>query len=292
MQTDEVSQKKELLGTLIEIKLPRQFSHLFSDCFSELERIEKTYSRFLKDSLLSQLNKSLGKWHTVPDEFVHLLTEANRLKKITDGNFDISLKSVLDSMGYDAQYSFKPKEVKNGIMRRIAEKILAPYIIKGNEVLLRKEIEFGGFGKGFALDRVRQLLDSKGVSRYYINAGGDIYAKGNDWKIFLEHPDPDKILGELLLDGKALTGSSPSKRKWGKYHHLINAKTLKPANDVRIVFILAEKGIDADAYATALFTAKFEEAIAISRKNHIACLIVSAKNKMFISEDFPVKLYD
>ena len=67
------SVKKELIGTLIEIKLPKKISFLFPSLFDEIERIEKKYSRFLDDSYLEQINFNLGIWQKVDFETIFLI---------------------------------------------------------------------------------------------------------------------------------------------------------------------------------------------------------------------------
>lgn len=289
-----VSRSEKWLGTLIEIKLPLEHSFLFSDCFKEIERIEKTYSRFLDSSELSKVNASLGSWVSVSDEFLFIVSRAQEIKKKTWGNFDITLKSTLDQLGYDKNYSFK-ESIKNV---SVSDKLkgLLPSIRIDNSlkrIFLRKEIDFGGLGKGFALDSVARLLDEKNVDNYYINAGGDIFAKGKiPWKISLEHPDdPSKFIGELELNNEAIAASSSNRRKWGKNHHLINAKTKLPQNSIKAIFVIANKGIDADAYATALFTAGFDDAIILSQHLELKVLIISFDDKVFQSEDFIITPY-
>ncbi|MFA5929598.1 MAG: FAD:protein FMN transferase, partial [Candidatus Micrarchaeia archaeon] len=106
----EMSAKsKQLLGTRVEIQLPREHASLFSECFSEMGRVEKAYSRFLPGSDLSRLNSHLGQWQEAPGEFLFLLSKAEEFWKKTGGNFDITMKAALDGLGYDAAYSFVPK---------------------------------------------------------------------------------------------------------------------------------------------------------------------------------------
>ncbi|MFA5929599.1 MAG: FAD:protein FMN transferase, partial [Candidatus Micrarchaeia archaeon] len=167
---------------------------------------------------------------------------------------------------------------------------------KLGRVLLNKEIDFGGFGKGFALDRVSSLLEGHGVSHYCINAGGDIFARRGDgespWEILLEHPDdPSRAIGKVPIDNCSIAASAPNRRKWGEFHHLLNAKTGKPAKGVKAVFAIAKTGIEADAYATALFTAGFEEGIALSSRLPVEALIISSQDKMFQSKGFKAELF-
>ncbi|MFA6489172.1 MAG: FAD:protein FMN transferase [Candidatus Micrarchaeia archaeon] len=293
------AEAKQVLGTKVEIKLPSRHSSFFSLCFSELSRIEKAYSRFIPDSELSVLNSKIGKWQDAGDELLFLAGKAEEFRAKTDGQFDISLKETLENMGYDSQYSFKPKKGKNGIASALSRLLPAVKIDRAKRrILLNRQIEFGGLGKGYALDCVAALLEKNGVKHYYINAGGDIYAKREEgtpqWEILLEHPDdPERAIGKIALDGKSIAGSAPNRRKWGngEFHHLINAKTGKPAQGVKCVFVVAGTGIEADAYATAIFTAGFERGIALSRNLPVEILMVSEKNKMYQSAMFGAELF-
>lgn len=60
----------------------------------------------------------------------------------------------------------------------------------------------------------------------------------------------------------------------------------------KAIFIVAKTGIEADAYATAIFCAGFEEGIALSQKLPVQVLLVSSKNRMYQSPGFGAKLFD
>ena len=302
MKQKIISEKREQLGSVIEIKLPEKHKDLFEPCFKEIDRIEQAFSRFKDSSELSKLDKNLGKWQDASQEYIQLVESALNFQNKTEGAFDITLKSSLEKMGYDPSYSFKPKEDSGKTKEKIKfrDKFLKPIVIdkKRNRILLRKEIEFGGHGKGYALDRVAKLLESRDVNCYYINAGGDIYASkgdGEPWTILLEHPDDsNRVIGKIELDRQGIGCSAPNRRRWanGKYHHLINAKTRQPENSVKAIFVLAKTGMEADAYATSLFTAGFEKALELYKKLPVQILMVSANNKMFKSPGFKVEFFE
>lgn len=297
---DIVEKSAQALGTTIEVKLPSASAHLFSFCFSEFSRIEAVFSRFLDSSELSRLNADLGIWQDASEEMISLLISAENFRKCTDGNFDITLKSALDFLGYDKDYTFREKSggAKMPSANSVVSSLFGAISIdqKNRRVLLRKEIDFGGFGKGYALDCVAKMLEARGARHYYLNAGGDIYAKRGEgfppWEILLEHPDdPEIAIGKIELDGKSIAASAPNRRKWGGSHHLLDAKTGKSAQGMKAVFVSAKTGIEADAYATALFSAGFESAIALSKKLPFQALMVSPSNKMFVSQDFGATLF-
>jgi thiamine biosynthesis lipoprotein len=289
-----VTKSKECLGTVVEIKLPQSQSSFFSDCFFELERIEKTYSRFLPTSQLSKVNSKLHTWQKVSTEFILLVEKSLSFAKQTNGAFDITLKSRLENLGYDASYSFQPK-VESVVLRlkNFFLQFQRPILINKQEstIYLRKQIEFGGLGKGFALDCLAKIIREKGVLDFYINAGGDIYGgcseKSKPWTILLEHPDDaTRAIGYIELKNQAIACSAPNRRKWGKHHHLLNSQTGQSEHSLKCIFVLAKTGIEADAYATALFTSGFERAIPLSHKLPVCVFLVSAQNKVYRNSDF------
>ncbi|HLP80337.1 MAG TPA: FAD:protein FMN transferase [Acidobacteriota bacterium] len=287
---DLTIRSQEILGSHIEIKVEQKNASVLDACFSELERIEKTYSRFRSDSLLSRINAQLNVWHKIDDEFRALLSNALQMQKETDGHFDITVKSDLDRLGYDESYSFKEK--KKALRDYLPT--FGPSIQLDNDkkqVLLRKQIEIGGFGKGYALDRVSEILDKHNISYYYINAGGDIKVRGA-WDILLEHPDDtSKVIGKITLKDEAIACSAPNRRAWGKYHHLINAKTRQPERSVKCIFVLAKTGLLADGYATALFTAGFSKGIELSKHIPAKIMIVSCENKVYRTPDWHIDFF-
>ena len=302
-----VSRSQEALGSLVQLKLPKGRESLFSPCFAELERIEAAYSRFRPDSELSRLNRRLGEWQPASDELLAIVARAEEFRSLTAGHFDIALKEALEELGYDENYSFQPKPHRfslgslphpfSAILSSVSPRLQLD--AGHNKIMLHKPIEFGGLGKGYALDRVASLLEGSGVSRYCINAGGDIYAKrgseGAPWKILLEHPDDEeRAIGQIELDGLALAGSAPNRRKWGKdgqMHHLLNARTGKPAQGMKAIFVLAKTGIEADAYSTALFTSGFEEGIALSKRLPVEMLSISGEGRMYQSPGFDAEIF-
>lgn len=294
LSMEVISKSWEILGSLIEVKIPANFSYLFDVCYSELTRIEKHYSRFRDDSFLSKLNQNLNSFQSVDDEFIYLLEKSIEFYDKTEGNFDITLKSDLDRLGYDKNYSFKEK-------LRPCNSIISPKdAIKidriSNKINLACEIEFGGLGKGFALDRLSAMLDTHRVDHYFLNAGGDIFAKSKDepdpWVVLLEHPDdPSMAIGSVIINNCAIAASASNRRKWKNNHHLLNAKTRLPSKGVKAIFVIASTGIEADSYSTAIFTAGFEEGIELSKKLPVELLLVSDQNKMYKSPYFDVTFF-
>lgn len=294
-----ISKKEEALGSVIEIFLPQKNKNLFENCFKELNLIQKKFSRFDENSDLNKLNKNLNKWQKVDKEFLFLIKKSLEISRNTNNYFDITLKQTLENLGYDPNYSFKAKNISklSQIKSKLKFLVLNPIKIneKTSEIYLRKEIEFGGIGKGYAIDKIYEILEKSNVRNFLINAGGDIRCKTDgkkEWISLLQHPDNlNNVIGEMNINNMSLAGSAPSYRKWENHHHLINPKTLLPQNSVKSIFVLANTAIESDTYATGLFASGFENAIKLSKKLKINIFVISSENKIYKSENFKVKLY-
>ncbi|MFT4312595.1 MAG: FAD:protein FMN transferase [Candidatus Woesearchaeota archaeon] len=282
-----LTRKQTHLATVFVIKLPEQHENLFAQCFLLLEEFEKTYSRFLPTSLLSKVNKQLNTWQTVDEQTFSLFEKGVDYYTKTEGEFTLTLKTQLEQLGYDPEYSFTKKNTVP--FSQHDEPILLNK--QTLQVYLKQEVEFGGFGKGFAVDMLAKFLDQHHVESYFISGGGDIRVKGQ-WPILLEHPlDATKALGKVTLDNGAIASSSSNRRKWSKAHHLLNAKTGLPQNELLAIFVLANTASDADAYATALFGAGLHKAIELSKKLSLAVYIITSDKKVYKSDTFIGKFF-
>lgn len=278
------------LGTPICVELaidsPHEEEGVFKavrDAYAECRRIEAAYSRFLPDNELFALNQQVGEWRTVSSELFALIEHGEEFKRCTEGAFDLTVKSILEGWGYDPQYSFQEKESgRSGYVD----------LQTGNQVRITAPLELGGLGKGYALDQMAERLAS--CPNLCINAGGDLVVRGvydleQAWKIVFEHPeDIRRGIGyvEVPSSGLALACSSPSRRRWGIRHHLVDPETQEPAKGMLAVYTQAEKALWADAYSTALFVLGFDRARSLLPTLPVEALLVSPEGLAFRSPGF------
>ena len=279
--------------------------HMAGLCFEECARIEAAYSRFLDDNELARLNAGLEKWVSVDEEFFRLLEFGERLRERTQGAFDLSVKGILEGWGYDKDYSFLESSVGEvGLMelRSSTEKAGGSF-----EVRLSVPVELGGLGKGYAIDRMVNLLigecgELRNLKGFCVNAGGDLFVQGGDengepWRIVFEHPtNVTMAIGEVKVYGPlALAASSPSRRSWKNgektRHHLVDPRSGEPAEKMLSVYTQASAALLADAYSTALFVLGSEEALALVPELPVEAMLIGPKGQIWKSEGFKGELY-
>lgn len=265
-----------------------------------VQRFEANYSRFLKGNVLGRLNSSLGHWSMVSEECYHLFSFAQKMERLSLGAFDIGVKSLLEQWGYDADYSLEEKLIVHSVIERTQkiENVEQTFELRPpNEVFLYKPIEFGGFGKGYAIDQVVQVLN--GLQSFLIDAGGDLYGRGLDpegrpWRIAFEHPlDFTQAIGvcEIPFEGLALACSSPNRRRWRDRHHLVNPYNKAPANGMLAVYTQAASALEADAWATALFVMGFESAQKKLLELPLEAMLIAPSGAIFKTANFCGNLF-
>jgi thiamine biosynthesis lipoprotein len=215
-----------------------------------VERFVGDYSRFDDSTVLSQIN-NFGSINNPSIELLDMMNYARRMHSVTDGVFNISVGGTLNEIGYGS--SKQVAETDNNFWKKV---VMSSHII---QIPKSTSIDFGGFGKGWLIDKLSKFLLDSGVGEYIINGGGDIYVNSKTpIELGLEHPyDNTKIIGTTMITRGALAVSSIIKRSWKNndvsFHHIIDPRSRVPT-DGRIVasYIRAETALIADTMATCL----------------------------------------
>ena len=211
-----------------------------------LEKIDKTWSRFRDDSMVMTMSQMVGEYPlSKPD--VALLNWYHRLFEATDGLVTPLIGQTMSDAGYDQHYSLQPKS-------KINKTPDWDKVIKlGEQSITIKQpwlIDVGAAGKGYAVDRVAELLGDD----YCVDASGDIKVGGRKMKIGLEDPrDPSKLIGVASIQNESICGSAVNRRAWGDWHHVINPKSSSPVSDIIATWVISDNAMQADGLATALF---------------------------------------
>lgn len=282
----------EALGTLISIYLLNSNQKLFEEIKNIILTFQKEYSRFSSESKVTFLNQNKYDFCQINSELFDILQKSLVINEKTQGYFDITLNSTLNKLGYKDQNNLTSSKIKEylTLIKNFGNSIK----LENNSCRLSKNIDLGGIGKGYLIDKLRLFLIKKNIKEFTINAGGDIYIHSNKRrKVFLEHPTKDNfVFGEIEIKNLSFCSSSPKYRKFKNNHHLINPKTKKSSFENSQIYILHKSATFADAYATAFFVMPTKKAIEISKKLNLAILIIDKNNKIYKSENFKCIIYN
>lgn len=225
-----------------------------------LSDFESKYSRFNPDSLISTLNRTKTLAHPDPITLT-ILRLGQQFYSDTGGVFNCLVGEHLVARGYDADYSFAPKAEPTDFPNPLSD-----LSITDTEITLKKGlIDLGGYGKGYLIDRLAELLHEHDFHYFLINGGGDMYATSDHSEpitIYLEHSTaPGTYIAKTTLKDQDFAASSTHKRRWkvsGKeYSHLVDTKAdstgLRDHHpDDSGIYVKAPTAVLADTWSTTL----------------------------------------
>jgi thiamine biosynthesis lipoprotein len=225
----------------------------------EAWRIEEKYSRYRADSVISYLHVHRGVPVAVDQETASLLDFAQRCYRISDGMFDITSGVLRRAWSFDGtDHLPQPEQIAALIPCIGFEKLKwqSPTI----EVPLGMELDLGGIGKEYAVDRAYELLSKEAPGPFLINFGGDLRASGpppnGSWQVGIEKPGHERDACMILhLKHGALATSGDSRRfqlaDGVRYGHVLNPKTGWPVlHAPRSVTVAASSCTEAGMLAT------------------------------------------
>jgi thiamine biosynthesis lipoprotein len=242
------------MGTLLDctlFDLPEALGRcLLSRGMHEMRRLERLLSLHDPDSALSQLNRQAGCGPVqVAPELWQLLCLCTALTRQTDGAFDVSAVAMSrhESLALSGVPCADPCPAFALSADRRVE--LAPGAC----------LDFGGIGKGYAVDRLVELFQAAGVSRAFINFGeSSLYALGapldaRGWPIHVRGLVQEEVLGVLWCENQALsTSHSLGKRLATGASHILDPHTGLPLQHPCLSTILAPSATLAEALSTAV----------------------------------------
>lgn len=264
----------------------------------EISRIERLISSWDENSQTSEIIRNAGiKPVKVDKELFDLIERSIVISKLTDGAFDISYASMDKIWKFDGSMTEMPSEKK---IKESVEKVGFNNIILNKEehtVFLKlpgMKIGFGAIGKGYAADKAKDLLISKGVVAGIINASGDMNTwgkqpTGEDWMIAITNPlNKNKSFALLpLKNGAVVTSGNYEKYvafNGKRYSHIIDPRTGYPASEIISATVFAPKAELADALATSIFVMGTEVGLnRINQLKDIECIIIDVNGNIHTS---------
>lgn len=246
---------------LLEVDEHATAMRLVKSAAREAWRIETKFSRYRNDNIIHRINHSHGQPVEVDAETANLLDFANHCYHLSDGLFDIT-SGVLRRL-----WSFKPGTTipTQTAIEQLLSLIGWEKVVWDRPMLTLPdgmEIDLGGLGKEYAVDRCAQLLQQHLERSLVVNFGGDLYISGPRrngelWQIGIDDPchTGQQAVGELLIEKGGLTTSGDARRfieiDGIRYSHILNPRTGWPiANAPRSVTVVANTCLEAGMLST------------------------------------------
>jgi thiamine biosynthesis lipoprotein len=259
------------LGTVCEVQYAAPGGDAQAKNFEDVairwvNAFEARYSRFKPDSLVSRINAAAGsEWVAVDEEMEGLLKLCDTLHFMTQGVLDPTALPLIQLWNYKAENPRVPAAPEIAAARALVgwKKVQrAP-----GKIFLPERgmaLDFGGFGKEYAVDVVAQLALDHGIPSALVDFGHDLRVVGAPpgrpaWHVGLEDPTkPGSAAGSIGVVGKGVASSGDYLRcftvEGKRYGHIIDPRTGWPvANGCRQATVIASTCLQAGILSTTAF---------------------------------------
>lgn len=260
----------ELLVAGDDVPLARELTRIV---YEEAQRIEQKFSRYRDDNVIAAINRAAGERVAVDEEINRLLDYAETCWQLSDGAFDITSGVLRRAWKFDGSDRLPEQAQIDELLplvgwqkvQREAGSIRLP---------AGMEIDFGGIGKEYAVDRALMLASAQTDAALLVNFGGDLACNGTSapgllpddastggnsratrtWTVGVEKPGGG-VARLLRFRAGSLTTSGDARRfllKDGvRYGHILDPRTGWPVRDApRSVTVVARTCIEAGTLST------------------------------------------
>lgn len=261
-----------------------------------LDVVDLSMSTYKSESELSLFNR-LPATETVAasPELWTVLQTSRQVWQQSAGAFDPTVGPLVDLWGFGPQMTNDRIPSDDEIAKALASIGYQYLVLNSDEQTISKalplRLDLSAVAKGYAVDQVADLLEMLALPDYLVEVGGEMRVsglnpKGQPWRIAIETPDAMGQVDNIIALERAAIATSGDYRNYfekdGKrYSHSIDPRTGRPIEHrLASVTVVADRCIDADAWATAFLVMGDEAALEIANQQSIAVyMLVKAKAK-------------
>jgi FAD:protein FMN transferase len=232
----------------------------------EASRIERKFSRYRDDNIVHRINHAEGRAVAVDEETARLLDYAATCHALSKGLFDITSGVLRRVWTFDGGTRVPAPEAVAELLTRVGWHRVR---WEGRALTLREgmEIDLGGIGKEYAVDRAAALVAERVSAPVLLNFGGDLYARaprrdGSPWMVGIDDPSrtgqPLERRVELTRGGLATSGDARRfvMHEGRRLGHILDPRTGWPVADApRSVTVVAATCLEAGTLATLAYLA-------------------------------------
>ena len=245
---------------------------LVGDITNEINRIDNILNPYNTSSEIGNINRASLNGKTeieISDEMAHIINTGLRYSILTP-SFDISIRPLIELWGFGVKENQTvplQSDIDNAL-NNIDSSALSIITNEDNKKILKLSkpltFDFGSYGKGYIIEKLKTVFETNGIVNYLIDYGGDTYAnglnsKGKPWVIAIRNPrnDADGYLGLLETTNCTIVTSGDYERYFTQdgtnYHHIIDAAIGYPTYNSISATIVHTNAEEADALSTTAF---------------------------------------
>jgi len=269
---------RPLMGTVLQLTFvaadEARAREAADACFELVADIEAVLTTYAAASATSRMNASAGSGPiAVPPALARILADSQRLALLTRGSFDPTVGPLIELWTRAGQ---------SGRLPAAAEIAAAKGVVGIERIVIDAEgrvslaagmaVNFGGVGKGWALDRAAELLEERGIERALLDFGGSSWlalgapADAMAWRVLLRDGRGGYAGVASLRDTSVSFSESfgdSSEIEGRRYGHVIDPRTGWPLKEPLAAVALARDGATAEALTKALLVLGPDEGLAL-----------------------------
>ena len=239
-----------------------------------LTTIDNSISLWNPNSNLNEINNNQR--NTLDNILLENFMAAEKISKLTDGAFDISLGALIEAHGFAAKERKKLSDAEiDSMMLYVGYEKLR---LEGNKLIKQypqTRIDFNAIAQGYTTDKISQYLIRNNIKQHIVDVGGEVYASekkpdGQQWRVAIEKPSKDMYAEReynsfVKLENKSIV-TSGNYRKYVEEDGIRLSHTIDPktghsvSHNLLSVSVIAENATLADGLATAFMVMGKEKA--------------------------------
>ena len=285
-----VSKTVFVFGTANTVTVGIEHRKVMEEVKDILLSFHKRMSIYESTSEISSLNHMAGSSSlSISPEIYDLIRRSIAYSKLTNGAFDITalpLKKIwqtVEQIPTEAQI-YRAKKLVN--YRNI--------VFSDNKIMLKYSgmgVDLGGIAKGFAVDKVVELLKSRGIASGVINFGGSVFVLGEERSVGIQTPFGKKgtYIGTIRVKNKAVVTSGAYENyrviNGIAYQHILDPHTGYPVNnELLAVTLIGAKAEELDALATGVCVMGIQKGYDLLKKRQIDAIFIKKDGSVLLTE--------
>ncbi len=264
---------------------------------AELDAVVASFSTYEPDSEISKLNRlPAGECLASSEAFKAVFLHSQLINERSNGRFNPAIAPLVDLWGFGAERSAKvpgPSSIAEALALVDFSRVKLKDADSDNLLCKRDvvRLDFSAIAKGYAVDRLSEILAARGYTNFLVDIGGELRGAGRNaedraWQVAVEKPADNIAIEEgvaLVLELKDMAiATSGNYRNYFyeneiRYGHTLDPQTGTPTSTrVLSATVLHPSAASADAWATALMASTFDGARRLIMENQLqAVLLVS-----------------
>jgi thiamine biosynthesis lipoprotein len=238
------------------------------DAFEEVRRLDRMLSNYRPESEWSEVNRHAAERPVrVSAELFRLLSACVEYSRESEGAFDISVGPLMKVWGFYKGSGHLPHRAEvRGVLTKVGYRNILLDAGASTVRFTRPGVELdpGGIGKGYAVDRMVDVLRKDGIVSALVSASGSsIYALGAPpgeagWKVRIRDPKNEaKTVTEVTLKNESMsTSGNYEKFFWADgriYSHIMDPRTGFPATGMLSASVITPLTLDSEAWTKPFY---------------------------------------